>query len=92
MIENQRQYETTKDWIKEFEMMLAESAGEPDPAAENDRIAQAAETKSVRRILQDLHTQMRDYESRRVINPARDALALTTPPHRDTERAAYRGI
>ena len=60
MIENQRQYEITKGWIKEFETMLAESAGEPGPAAESDRIAQAAETKSVRRILQDLHTQMRD--------------------------------
>ena len=64
MIENRQQYEITKGWVKEFETMLTESDGEPAPAAENDRQALAAETKSVRRILQDLHGQIRDYESR----------------------------
>ena len=65
MIENRQQYETTKGWIKEFETMLTESAREPAPVAESDRRALAAETKSVRRIVQDLYAQLRDYESRR---------------------------
>lgn len=60
MIENRQQYEITKGWVKEFETMLTESAGEPAPVAENDRRALAAETKSVHRILQDLNCQMRD--------------------------------
>ena len=64
MIENRQQYEITKGRVKEFETMLTESDGEPTPAAENDRRALAAETKSVRRILQDLYAQLRDYESR----------------------------
>ena len=65
MIENRQQYETTKGWSKEFETMLTESARAPAPAAANDRQALAAETKSVRRIVQDLYAQVRDYESRR---------------------------
>lgn len=91
MIENRQQYETTKGWVKEFETMLAGSAGEPAPTADSNRWARAAETKSVRRILEDLRAQMRDYESRRDAGPASATLDTVAPPHRGTERAAVQG-
>lgn len=91
-LETEQQYENTRKWVERFNAALEQEAQNGPPAGERDRMAWELGLVGLGGIRNTLLAQMRDYESRRDISPARDALALTTPPHRDTEQAAYRGI
>lgn len=69
-IENDQQYEITKDWIARFEATLAEPANNIPPEDENSRIGWELCRAGLGGIVNTLRAQLRDYESRQSTRPA----------------------
>lgn len=63
-IKSERQYEITKSWAARFEALLADSAQEPPPETERDRMLWEVGRAGVGGILNTLREEIREYESR----------------------------
>lgn len=64
MIENDRQYEITKEQANRAADALAQYSERPVAKTENDRILEEAAEGGMRSFLHDLQMQMEDYEAR----------------------------